>query len=40
MRHWMHTDNHHTGGVPAEQLGSIEGLVHVCDYLDAIRGKV
>ena len=40
MRHWMHTHNHHTGGIPAEQCRSIEGLVHVCDYLDAIRGKV
>lgn len=39
MRHWLHTHNRHTGGVPAEQLHSITGLVHVCDYLDAIRGK-
>lgn len=40
MRHWMHTPNRHTGGVPADQLLSVVGLVHVCDYLDAIRGKV
>jgi len=40
MRHWMHTPNHHTGGIPAEQCRVIEGLVHVCDYLDAIRAKV
>lgn len=40
MRHWMHTRNRHTGDVPAEQMHSISGLVHVCDYLDAIRGKV
>ncbi|MEX0450123.1 MbcA/ParS/Xre antitoxin family protein [Spiribacter sp. 221] len=40
MRHWMHTHNRHTGGTPAEQCRSIDGLVHVCDYLDAIRGKV
>lgn len=39
MRHWMHTHNHHTDGTPAEQCQSIDGLVHVCDYLDAIRGK-
>ncbi|MFP4640538.1 MAG: antitoxin Xre/MbcA/ParS toxin-binding domain-containing protein, partial [Guyparkeria sp.] len=40
MRHWMHTPNRHTGGIPAEQVLSVAGLVHVCDYLDAIRGKV
>jgi len=40
MRHWMRTENHHTGGVPAEQLHSITGLVEVVSYLDAIRGKV
>ena len=40
MRHWMRTYNDHTNGIPAEQCHSIEGLVHVCDYLDAIRGKV
>lgn len=40
MRHWMHTPNQHLDGVPAERLYSVTGLVHVCDYLDAIRGKV
>ena len=40
IRHWMRTHNHHTGGIPAEQCRSIEGLVRICDYLDAIRGKV
>ncbi|MBD3619086.1 MAG: DUF2384 domain-containing protein [Chromatiales bacterium] len=40
MRHWMHTHNHHTGGVPAVQLRTVEGLVRVAGYLDAIRGKV
>jgi hypothetical protein len=40
MQHWMHTRNRHIGGVPADQLRSVAGLVHVCDYLDAIRGKV
>jgi Antitoxin Xre/MbcA/ParS C-terminal toxin-binding domain/Antitoxin Xre-like helix-turn-helix domain len=39
MRHWMHTDNAHTGGVPAEQIRSIQGLTRVVDYLDAMRGK-
>lgn len=39
MQHWMHTDNLHTGGVPAEQIRSIQGLTRVVDYLDAMRGK-
>ncbi len=39
MRHWMHTYNHHTGGVPAEQMIAPDGLVRVLNYLDAIRGK-
>lgn len=40
MRHWMHTENLHTGGVPAEQIKSVQGLVQVVEYLDAMRGKV
>jgi len=40
LKHWMHTDNRHTGGIPAEQVRSVAGLVHVVEYLDAIRGKV
>lgn len=40
MRHWMHTPNSHTGGVPAEQVKNVQGLVRVMEYLDAIRGKV
>jgi hypothetical protein len=39
MRHWMHTGNSHTGGVPAEQIRSVQGLIRVVEYLDAIRGK-
>ena len=39
MRHWMRTENLHTGGVPAEQIRSVEGLSRVVAYLDAIRGK-
>ncbi len=38
MRHWMHTANRDTGGVPAEQLRSIQGLAEVVAYLDALRG--
>ena len=40
IRHWMHTENRHTGGVPVEQVQTIVGLNHVLEYLDAMRGKV
>ncbi|WP_058558034.1 MbcA/ParS/Xre antitoxin family protein [Thiohalocapsa sp. ML1] len=38
MQHWMHTQNRDTGGVPAEQVRSVQGLVAVVEYLDAMRG--
>jgi hypothetical protein len=40
MQHWMHTENLHTGGVPAEQTKSVQGLITVMEYLDAMRGKL
>lgn len=40
LRHWMHTQNRHIGGIPAQQMKSVAGLIHVVEYLDAIRGKV
>jgi len=40
MKHWMHTRNIHTGGVPAEQVTTVQGLNTVLSYLDAMRGKV
>lgn len=40
MRHWFQTDNLHTGGIPTEQVRSIQGLMRVVEYLDAIRGKL
>lgn len=40
LKHWMRTANRHTGGVPAEQVKSVAGLIHVVEYLDAMRGKV
>ena len=40
LRHWMHTYNLHTQGIPAEQVKSVTGLVNVVEYLDAIRGKI
>ncbi len=39
MRYFMRTPNHGTGGIPGEQLLRPEGLVAVCEYLDAIRGR-
>jgi hypothetical protein len=39
MRHWMQTENLHSGGIPAEQIRSVQGLTRVVEYLDAIRGK-
>ena len=38
--HWMQTDNHHTSGLPIEQVLTVQGLCRVLDYLDAMRGKV
>jgi hypothetical protein len=40
LKHWMRTDNRHTGGVPADQIKSISGLIRVVEYLDAVRGKI
>jgi hypothetical protein len=40
IREWLESPNLHTGGVPREQLRTVGGLVGVCEYLDAIRGKV
>ncbi|MCF7992878.1 MAG: MbcA/ParS/Xre antitoxin family protein [Thiohalocapsa sp.] len=38
MRHWMHTENRDTGGIPAEQVRTVQGLTRVVEYLDAMRG--
>lgn len=40
MKLWMTGSNIGTGGVPAEQIKDIAGLVHVMEYLDAMRGKI
>ena len=39
MRHWMKTRNRHLGQPPAELIRTVPGLVHVVEYLDAMRGK-
>lgn len=40
IRHFMRSNNKLTGGIPAEQMQSVQGLMRVITYLDAIRGKV
>lgn len=40
MQHWMNTMNRGTGGIPREQVLSVQGLSRVLIYLDAIRGKI
>jgi hypothetical protein len=39
-RAWMHAQNHYLGGVPAELIKSIQGLLGVVEYLDAMRGQI
>jgi transcriptional regulator with XRE-family HTH domain len=40
IKRFMRSPNKQTGGIPAEQIASIEGLMSVRRYVDAIRGKV
>ena len=40
MKLWMRAENQHLGGVPAERIQQVEGLVRLVDYLDAMRGKL
>ena len=37
---WLHSHNTHVGGVPAERIHSVQGLLDVVRYLDAMRGRV
>jgi hypothetical protein len=39
-RAWLHAENSHLGGVPAERIRSVEGLVDAIQYLDALRGRL
>ncbi len=39
-RAWLEAENIHLGGVPAERIRSVEGLVDVVQYLDAVRGRL
>jgi hypothetical protein len=37
---WLHAENTHLNGVPAERIRSVEGLVDVIQYLDGMRGRL
>ncbi len=39
-RVWLHSQNDHLAGVPAERIRTVEGLVDVVQYLDAMRGRL
>ncbi len=39
-RAWLHAANSHLNGVPAERITTVEGLVDVVQYLDAMRGRL
>ena len=39
-REWIGADNAHIGGVPIERMTTVEGLVDVVQYLDAMRGRL
>jgi DNA-binding XRE family transcriptional regulator len=40
IKHFMHSPNRVTGGVPAQQVQTIHGLMQVLHFVDAIRGKL
>jgi hypothetical protein len=39
-RAWLHSGNEHLGGTPAGRIRTVEGLVDVVQYLDAMRGRL
>jgi antitoxin Xre/MbcA/ParS-like protein len=39
-RAWLWADNSHLGGVPAQRIATVSGLVDAVTYLDALRGKL
>ncbi|MBL1321339.1 MAG: DUF2384 domain-containing protein [Methylophaga sp.] len=40
IKRFMRSQNKMTGGIPVQQIASIEGLMSVLRFVDAIRGKV
>jgi hypothetical protein len=39
-REWLASPNEHLASVPAERIKTVEGLVDVVQYLDAMRGRL
>jgi transcriptional regulator with XRE-family HTH domain len=39
-RFWLYARNRHLDAAPARLLATTQGLVHVADYLDALRGTL
>ncbi len=39
-RAWLLATNDHVGGIPAKRIRTVEGLVDVVQYLDAMRGRL
>lgn len=39
MRAWFGSENRHLHGEPKSLVQTIQGITHVADYLDAMRGK-
>lgn len=40
IRHFMRSPNKVTGGIPAKQIETIQGLMAVLQFVDGMRGKV
>jgi len=40
MKHFMRTPNLATGAIPAQQIQTVQGMVQVLGFVDAMRGKV
>ncbi len=39
-RLWLRAQNDHLDGIPTERIRTVEGLVDVVQYLDAMRGRL
>ncbi len=39
-RAWLRAENAHVGGAPAQRIRTVEGLIDVVQYLDAMRGRL
>lgn len=39
MQEWFDDHNIHLGAIPRDLCMQIKGIVHLNDYLDAMRGK-